>query len=123
MLYWSSSETEMTGWIAAADLVSVSPVLVWVPVGVIVLVAVLASIMALRAPRRQPTSDRFWRGRVFYVNPDDPALFVPKRFGIGYTINFAHPWSSAALAVIVLVAAVPIMVAALVLQHVLLVRH
>ena len=26
-----------------------------------------------------------------YVNPDDPSIFVEKRFGLGYTINFANP--------------------------------
>ena len=108
---------------AAADLVSLGPSPVWVLAGVIVLVAVLLRVMALWAPRQQPTSDRFWRGGIFYVNPDDPGLFVPKRFGIGYTINFAHPWSSVALAVILLVSVVPIMVAALVLHHLLGVRH
>lgn len=34
-----------------------------------------------------------WKLGVFYVNPDDPAIFVKKRFGIGYTVNFAHPKS------------------------------
>jgi uncharacterized membrane protein len=110
------------GWIATTGLRSVGPSPAWVLAGVIVLVAVSVSVLALRAPRRQPTSDRFWRGWIFYVNPDDPALFVPKRFGIGYTINFAHPWSSVALAVILLLAVVPITVAALVLHH-LGVRH
>jgi uncharacterized membrane protein len=40
-------------------------------------------------PRSGPASP--WRAKVFYVNPDDPALWVPKRFGIGWTLNFAHP--------------------------------
>jgi uncharacterized membrane protein len=31
-----------------------------------------------------------WKAGVFYVNRDDAALFVPKRFGIGYTLNFGH---------------------------------
>ncbi len=35
--------------------------------------------------------DRYWRGGVFYNNPDDPALLVPKRFGLGWTLNFGHP--------------------------------
>ncbi len=35
--------------------------------------------------------DRYWAGGVFYNNPDDPALFVPKRFGLGWTMNFGHP--------------------------------
>ena len=34
-----------------------------------------------------------WIAGIIYVNPDDPALFVQKRFGIGYTLNFAHPLS------------------------------
>ncbi len=37
--------------------------------------------------------DRYWKLGVFYYNPDDPALFVEKRFGIGWTSNFARPMS------------------------------
>jgi uncharacterized membrane protein len=36
--------------------------------------------------------DRYWIGGVFYNNPDDPAMFVPKRFGFGWTVNFGNPW-------------------------------
>ncbi|MDR1713307.1 MAG: DUF5808 domain-containing protein [Coriobacteriales bacterium] len=35
--------------------------------------------------------DRFWKLGLFYCNRDDPALFVEKRFGIGWTSNFARP--------------------------------
>ncbi len=35
--------------------------------------------------------ERYWYGSFFYNNPDDPALFVPKRFGLGWTMNFGHP--------------------------------
>jgi len=35
--------------------------------------------------------DRYWSGGFLYNNPDDPALFVPKRFGLGWTLNFGHP--------------------------------
>jgi uncharacterized membrane protein len=34
------------------------------------------------------TPDHCWKLGIFYVNPADPAIFVPKRFGIGYTCNF-----------------------------------
>jgi uncharacterized membrane protein len=37
------------------------------------------------------TADAHWKWGMIYVNRDDPALFVEKRFGIGYTINFARP--------------------------------
>jgi uncharacterized membrane protein len=30
---------------------------------------------------------------MFYINPKDPALFVEKRFGIGYTVNLGNRWS------------------------------
>ncbi|MED9828007.1 MAG: DUF5808 domain-containing protein, partial [Adlercreutzia sp.] len=36
-------------------------------------------------------NDRYWKGGIFYVNPDDPALFLPERFGIGWTINLGRP--------------------------------
>ncbi|WP_035799187.1 DUF1648 domain-containing protein [Kitasatospora mediocidica] len=35
--------------------------------------------------------DRHWRGGLVYVNRQDPALFVPKRFGVGWTVNFGNP--------------------------------
>ena len=36
--------------------------------------------------------DKYWiLGAGFYNNPDDPAIFVPKRIGVGYTINIGRP--------------------------------
>jgi len=35
--------------------------------------------------------DRYWKLGVFYFNPEDPALFLEKRFGVGWTINWARP--------------------------------
>ena len=35
--------------------------------------------------------ERYWYGGVFYNNPDDPAIFVPKRFGLGWTVNLGNP--------------------------------
>lgn len=42
--------------------------------------------------------DQYWKLGVIYYNPDDPALFVPKRFGVGWTSNMARPqvWALAA---------------------------
>jgi len=36
------------------------------------------------------TPDACWKWGAIYYNPDDPALIVEKRFGIGWTLNFAH---------------------------------
>ena len=35
--------------------------------------------------------DRYWKGGIFYVNREDPSIFVEKRFGVGWTLNFANP--------------------------------
>ena len=37
--------------------------------------------------------DQHWKFRVFYVNRNDPSIFVEKRFGVGWTANFGHPMS------------------------------
>lgn len=52
------------------------------------------------------TEDRFWKLGVLYFNRDDPSVMVEKRFGIGYTMNFAHPiaWGIALILVAVPIA-------------------
>lgn len=35
--------------------------------------------------------DRYWKLGIFYFNREDPALFLEKRFGVGWTINYARP--------------------------------
>ena len=48
------------------------------------------------------TDDRHWRGGLFYYNANDPSLFVEKRYGIGWTLNFARPFSWVFMGVILL---------------------
>ena len=36
-------------------------------------------------------NDRYWKLGIFYVNPNDPSVIVPKRFGMGWTTNFGRP--------------------------------
>ena len=35
--------------------------------------------------------DNYWKAGVFYVNRKDPSIFVEKRFGVGWTLNFGNP--------------------------------
>lgn len=35
--------------------------------------------------------DRYWKLGQFYFNKEDPAIFIEKRFGVGWTMNFARP--------------------------------
>lgn len=60
------------------------------------------------------TPDSCWKLGLFYFNPDDPALFVEKRVGIGYTINFAR---GAAWVILVLSVILPLGLAALVIRN------
>jgi uncharacterized membrane protein len=47
-------------------------------------------------PDEQPIGDRTpdecWKWGLIYFNPDDSAIFVEKRFGVGYTINMGNVW-------------------------------
>ncbi|MCS3530377.1 DUF5808 domain-containing protein [Chryseobacterium sp. JUb7] len=43
-----------------------------------------------------------WKLGLFYFNKEDKRLFPPKRFGLGWTINFANPWSVSAFLLILI---------------------
>lgn len=45
--------------------------------------------------------DQHWKLGQFYFNKEDPAIFVEKRFGIGWTNNWAHPISWIFLIIII----------------------
>jgi uncharacterized membrane protein len=36
-------------------------------------------------------NDSYWKLGIVYFNPDDPSVVVERRFGVGYTLNFARP--------------------------------
>lgn len=57
--------------------------------------------------------DKYWKLGMLYFNPEDPNLFLPARFGIGWMCNFARPlvWVLAIAGAIL--TALPIAVAAL----------
>lgn len=50
--------------------------------------------------------DRLYRGGLIYFNRDDPALWVPKRFGVGWTVNMARPAAWALIAALAALVAV-----------------
>jgi uncharacterized membrane protein len=87
------------------------PVLVLSVAGVLALLTfVWTSARSIpREPARNPSA---WRGGLFYVDREDPALFVPKRHGLGYTFNYGHP---AALPLTVALVLLPLGIVAAVL--------
>lgn len=56
--------------------------------------------------------DSGWMGGAIYFNRSDPAFLVPRRFGVGWTLNFGHP-----AAWIVLVALFALIIAVPSLRH------
>ncbi len=79
------------------------------------LVLLVATLALARKPRAapRPGSGGQWRGGFFYVDAEDPALFVPKRYGIGYTFNYGNPL---ALVITVLLLLAPVAIAFLALS-------
>jgi len=55
----------------------------------------------------EPVSDAYWKAGMFYYNPSDPSIFVSKRVGIGYTMNFANKVTWVVLVGMLLIALLP----------------
>lgn len=53
------------------------------------------SRVAIQSDKEEAVIDRdddeHWKLGQFYFNKDDPTLFIEKRFGIGWTMNFGRP--------------------------------
>lgn len=60
--------------------------------------------------------ERYWVGGIIYYNRDDPDLLVPKRFGWGWTVNFARPEGKVVLVVLLLLILLPVLLQILGLQ-------
>ncbi|WP_040337632.1 DUF1648 domain-containing protein [Candidatus Blastococcus massiliensis] len=65
------------------------------------------------APARAeaPDDDRFWPGGLAYVNRDDPSVWVPKRVGIGWTVNLGSTGGMALTAGLLLVPVLAVVLA------------
>jgi hypothetical protein len=82
------------------------PFFYWIVFGPFAAVGAFSLLLLGLGRTGQRPPDAAWKGS-FYSNPNDPALLVPKRLGIGYTLNFGNPWSWAVLAFVLLMVAVP----------------
>ena len=97
LLMWTGTVTSL------AALVVVLPILA----GVVVAVVVLARNNRERDKGEEDTGlthrddDKYWRGGLFYINREDHALWIPRRFGLGWTLNFGNPRAAMLLAGVV----------------------
>jgi|HubBroStandDraft_1064217.scaffolds.fasta_scaffold68202_2 uncharacterized membrane protein len=55
------------------------------------------------------TPDECWKLGQVYYNPNDPALLVEKRFGVGYTLNFGNRAAWLLIGLLVLVLLLPVL--------------
>jgi len=78
----------------------------------IVLGAVIYLMKKSNDPRApvDPTPNECWKGGMIYYNPNDAALFVARRDGVGFTSNMGNPWSWVMLASIPVLIAIGFMV-------------
>jgi uncharacterized membrane protein len=100
------------GMLASSLLMWSGTITRWAPLAVVipVLAGVLVAVIVLARNNRDwdaveegtglvhRDDDKQWRGGLFYINRADHALFVPRRFGIGWTINLGNPQAAMLLA-------------------------
>lgn len=75
-------------------LLGISLVWLFLPTLVFVVVAIAWAFRTVRNPDApgEATPDNCWILGSIYYNPQDPAIFVQKRIGFGYTFNFGNRW-------------------------------
>ena len=85
----------LAGWTVAVCVIGMVVLIMAVVIGAVVRgrrQLQPANVRDPRTPRPDAVDDdEHWKGGLFYVNRDDPALLVPRRFGLGWTLNLARP--------------------------------
>ncbi|MEE1772929.1 DUF5808 domain-containing protein [Streptomyces sp. JV185] len=106
-LIWSDTRsTAMTLAVTGVPLVGVLAVTAWLVLRVGPSGSRLPQDTGEKSTGLVPRDDdRFWRGAgTVYVNADDPAILVPKRVGIGWTVNLGNPRFLVVVALVLAVA-------------------
>ena len=103
-LLFGALPLKLTGVIAIPTAVMVlGPLALLIP-------AIAYAVHESNKPRDpDPTPNECWRGGIVYYNPNDAALFVQRRDGIGFTVNLGNRWSWAIYGSLLLVLAGPFM--------------
>ena len=76
--------------VSLLPLYRVGPAALMVPILAYVIAVVAWSFRLNAENEGEETPDECWTGGGIYYNPSDPAIFVQKRIGVGYTINFGN---------------------------------
>ncbi len=100
------------GMLGASLLMWTGTVTPWAPLVIVlpVLTAAVVAVVVLARNNREweageegtglvhRDDDKYWRGGLLYINRSDRALLVPRRFGLGWTLNFGNPRTAMILA-------------------------
>ena len=80
------------GGVSLLPVMRFSPLWLIIPIPLVTIAIVIWSFQYVRDPDHpaEATPDECWRLGLLYYNPRDPALFVQKRVGFGYTFNFGN---------------------------------
>lgn len=80
--------------IATRNASSVNPLILWPATIIIILVCIYQTYLYYKSPNKSKSAsysidddDSLWILGCIYNNPNDPSLFVNKRFGAGWTVN------------------------------------
>ena len=66
----------------------------WAPVAAVTAIAIyLVVLVRYHQGAGDQAPDSCWKLGMIYYNPADPSMFIPKRFGVGYTFNFGNRWT------------------------------
>jgi uncharacterized membrane protein len=68
-----------------------------------------ARVASSAVPVGDRIPDRYWKLGIFYFNPDDSAVLVEKRFGLGYSLNFARPTAWIILLLLLIATLIPVL--------------
>jgi uncharacterized membrane protein len=95
---WFFNHGDLTSRSTGGSLMSVPEI-----VNLLFLVVLIVGVLILILPTRRPQDyrmssgpifrddDQYWLGGIIYNNPNDPEWLVPKRYGLGWTVNVGHP--------------------------------
>lgn len=60
-------------------------------IGGVTLWVFINTIVTRKWRDKVPGEAESWKWGVFYYNPNDDRIMLPKRTGLGFTLNFARP--------------------------------
>ncbi len=83
--------------LATANASSINTFILWPDIIIIILVAIYQTYLYYKSPSKSKNAvysvdddDSLWILGSIYNNPNDPSLFVQKRFGVGWTVNIGN---------------------------------